>query len=80
MPLSVEAKMTKEIWNVSLLDKDNIIFKRLEAKLKRNVSGIRVQNSKYCPDKTTAACIDYTKMVVQIATFCGSLCGLKFAT
>ena len=44
--LSVEAKMTKETWNDSLLDNNSIVFKRLEAKLKRNVSGIRVQNSK----------------------------------
>lgn len=39
MSLSVEAKMTKEIWNDSLLVKDSAIFKRLEAKLKSNVSG-----------------------------------------
>ena len=46
VPLCVEAKMTKEIWNDSLLVKDSAIFKRLEDKLKRNVSGIRVQNDK----------------------------------
>lgn len=79
--LSVEAKMTKEAWNDSLLDNDSIVFKRLEAKLKRNVSGTRVKNSRsVCPDETKADCLDYAKMEVPIPTFCGLLFGLKLVT
>ena len=38
MPLNVEAKLANETWNDSLLDKDSIMFKTLESKIKNNVS------------------------------------------